>query len=62
LESGGLKHFEWLLGNKTHFSYGDHGVDEYDLQSAKTKMDQFFAWAYEAFPSVAQLKGASTDA
>jgi len=55
VEDAGLKHFEWLLGKKTLFSYGQRGVDEMELLVAKTKMEQFFAWASRAFPEVARL-------
>ncbi|WP_437580659.1 hypothetical protein [Sorangium sp. So ce887] len=56
LQDGGVKHFEWLLSRKTHFSYEDRYVDEGDLLLARVKMDQFFVWASQAFPDVAQLK------
>jgi hypothetical protein len=50
-----LRHFEWLLGRKTLFSYGQRGVDPMELLVAKTRMEQFFAWASRAFPEVARL-------
>lgn len=56
IADGGLKHLEWLLGKKTHFSYDDRYVDFQDLQTAKDKMGQFFKWAYETFPDVAQIE------
>jgi hypothetical protein len=37
-------------------SYDDKYVDAHDLQAAKDKMGQFFKWAYETFPDVAQLE------
>ncbi|AUX22425.1 uncharacterized protein SOCEGT47_029280 [Sorangium cellulosum] len=58
LHDGGVKHFEWLLSRKTRFSYEDRYVDEEDLLLARVKMDQFFTWAYQAFPDVARLKEA----
>lgn len=53
---GGIKHFEWLLGRKTRFSYDDRFVDEVELLDAKVKLDQFFAWAFQNFPDVANLE------
>jgi len=55
---GGIKHFEWLLGHKNHFSYDDDRVDPSRLLLAKVKMDQFFAWAFQTFPAVAQIEEA----
>jgi hypothetical protein len=55
----GVKHFEWLISNKTRFAYGERWVRTDDLKLAKVKMDQFFAWAFSAFPAVAQLRGDS---
>lgn len=55
---GGVKHFEWLLGNKNRFSYDDERVDASHLLLAKVKMDQFFAWAFQTFPDVAQIREA----
>jgi hypothetical protein len=52
----GVKHLEWLLRQKTHFSYDDKYVDLHDLQAAKNKMEQFFKWAYETFPNVARIE------
>lgn len=52
----GVKHLEWLLRQKTHFSYDDKYVDVQDLQAAKDKMGQFFKWAYQTFPTVAQIE------
>ncbi len=57
----GVKHLEWLLKQKTHFSYDDRYVDVQDLEAAKTKMEQFFKWAYETFPEVARIEE-TTDA
>lgn len=42
--------------HKTHFSYGDKHVDEQDLQAAKVKMEQFFKWAYDTLPALAQIE------
>lgn len=56
LPEGGIKHFEWLLGRKTRFSYDERFVDEAELLNAKVKLDQFFAWASQTFPEVANLK------
>lgn len=53
---GGIKHFEWLLAKKSHFSYDDRVVRDDELQLAKVKMDQFFVWALRAFPAVAEIK------
>jgi hypothetical protein len=55
IEEGGVKHFEWLLGRKNHFSYDDRDVRDEELKKAKIKLDQFFAWAFHQFPAVAQL-------
>jgi hypothetical protein len=59
LADSGLKHFEWLLGRKNHFSYNDDIVKDEDLLLAKVKMEQFFAWAFQTFPAVAQIREAS---
>ncbi len=56
LSEAGLKHFEWLLGQKNHFSYDDAPVKEEHLLLAKVKMEQFFAWAFQTFPAVAQMR------
>jgi hypothetical protein len=56
LVDGGIKHFEWLLAKKNHFSYDDRVVRDDELQVAKVKMDQFFAWALRTFPAVAEIK------
>ena len=56
LSSNGIKHLEWLLKRKNRFSYDDDRVDSGELQMAKVKMDQFFAWAFRNFPEVAQLR------
>lgn len=58
LDDGGIKHFEWLLRKKNHFSYEDGRVDPVDLLSAKVKMDQFITWAFRTFPHVAQISEA----
>ncbi len=55
LADSGVKHFEWLLGQKNHFSYNDDLVKDEDLFFAKVKMEQFFAWAFQTFPGVAQI-------
>lgn len=55
LEDRGIKHFEWLLGRKNHFSYDQRHVRDEEFRNAKIKMDQFFAWAFQQFPAVAQL-------
>jgi hypothetical protein len=55
LAEGGIKHFEWLLGRKNHFSYSDEPVERSQLLLAKVKMEQFFAWAFQTFPAVAQI-------
>ena len=55
IAGGGVKHFEWLLGRKNHFSYDADPVRDDDCWLAKTKMDQFFAWALHAFPQVSLL-------
>jgi hypothetical protein len=52
----GVKHLEWLLRQKAHFSYDDKYVDLQDLQAAKDKMGQFFKWAYDTFPDVARIE------
>ena len=56
VEDSGIKHFEWLLSNKTHFSYGESAVDPEQLLSGKVKMDQFFKWAFQTFPDVAKIE------
>jgi hypothetical protein len=56
IQDAGVKHFDWLLNRKTHFSYDDRYVDDGVLLLAKVKMDQFFAWAFQAFPEVDKLK------
>ncbi len=56
LPDGGIKHFEWLLGRKTRFSYDEHFVDIGELLSAKVRLDQFFAWALHNFPDIANLQ------
>jgi hypothetical protein len=58
LADGGLKHFEWLLGRKDAFSYSDRRVDADELRAAKVRMEQFFAWAFQTFPPVAQISEA----
>jgi len=52
----GIKHFEWLLAKKSHFSYDNRVVRDDELQLAKVKMDQFFVWALRAFPAVTEIK------
>jgi hypothetical protein len=59
IPEAGVKHLEWLLKHKTHFSYDDKYVDVNDLQAAKVKMEQFFKWAYETFPAVATIEETS---
>jgi hypothetical protein len=56
IPESGVKHLEWMLKHKTHFSYDDKYVDVQDLQAAKVKMVQFFKWAYETFPEVPGIK------
>ncbi len=53
--SSGIAHFEWLLAKKNHFSYNARTVRDDELHTAKVKMDQFFAWTFQAFPELAQL-------
>lgn len=55
LPESGIKHLEWLVNRKTRFSYEDRFVDEGELLDAKVKLDQFFAWAFQNFPEVANL-------
>ena len=57
LADGGLKHFEWLLGKKNLFSYDDRAVRPEDCWVAKIRVEQFFAWAFQTFPDVAQIVG-----
>ena len=52
IAQGGVKHFEWLLGRKNHFSYDADPVRADDCWRANTKMNQFFAWALHAFPQL----------
>jgi hypothetical protein len=61
LVESGIKHFEWRLGRKTHFSYDERIVREEELQLAKVKMDQFLLWGLRTFPAVLGIKE-STDA
>lgn len=56
LEATGIKHFEWLLENKTHFSYGERPVLAERLQASKMKLDQFFVWVLRTFPDVTNLE------
>ncbi len=58
IEDAAVKHFEWLLGMKNHFSYDDRAVRDEDCWAAKMKMEQFFAWASRTFPEVAQINEA----
>lgn len=58
LADGGIKHFEWLLGRKNAFSYEERRVEADELRAAKVKMQQFFAWAFQTFPPVAQISEA----
>ncbi len=58
LPDAGIKHFQWLLTNKSPFSYEERRVQESELLLAKVKMRQFFNWAFLTFPAVAQIKGA----
>ena len=51
----GVKHFEWLLSMKNHFSYDASVVKDDVCWMAKLKMDQFFVWASRTFPEVAQI-------
>lgn len=60
LPADGIKHFEWLLGKKTPFSYAEQHIREDDLQNAKLKMDQFFVWVFRTFPLIATTE--QTDA
>jgi hypothetical protein len=39
-----------------HTHPGCGGGGEGDLLLAKTRMDQFFAWTFQAFPELAQMK------
>jgi hypothetical protein len=57
LADGGLKHFEWLLGKKNLFSHDDRAVRIEDCLVAKVRVEQFFAWAFQTFPDVAQIVG-----
>lgn len=50
---GGVRHLEWLVGRKTRFSYGDRSIEAHELLAAKVRMEQFFAWAFQAFPDLA---------
>ena len=52
LPDGGLRHFEWLLSRKNHFSYDADPVGEQTCWLAKTKMQQFLAWALRTFPQL----------
>src|SRR5271163_3228280 len=56
LADGGVRHFEWLLGRKNHFSYDADPVREEVCWLAKTKMQQFLAWALRTFPQLSSLK------
>jgi hypothetical protein len=55
LQTGGIKHLQWLIGKKSDFAYGERPVES-DLKIAEVKMDQFFVWALQTFPSVAELE------
>lgn len=55
VDAQGIKHLEWLLSKKSHFSYAEATVTDEELQRSKLKMDQFFGWAFRTFPAVAQL-------
>ncbi len=58
IQESGVKHLDWLISHKTRFSYDDKYVDVQDLQAAKVRMEQFFKWAYDAFPDVATIEEA----
>lgn len=58
IADGGLRHLDWLLARKTLFSFDDQRVDLSELLSAKVKMEQFFAWAFQTFPRVAEIREA----
>jgi hypothetical protein len=50
IESRGAKHLSWLIKKKTDFTYGTERLDpQRDVDAAKTKVDQLFAWAYPVF-------------
>lgn len=61
LSSEGTKHFAWLLGRKSRFSYESSRVESSDFDNAKVRMDRFFAWGFRTFPEVAQLKEQSDE-
>jgi hypothetical protein len=54
-EDAAVKHFEWLVGVKNHFSYDECAVKDEDCWAAKVKANQFFAWCLRTFPAVAQM-------
>lgn len=56
LVENGIRHFEWLLARKTHFSYGKRLVRDEELQLAKIKMEQFLVWVLRTFPAAAEMR------
>jgi hypothetical protein len=53
--SDGLKHFSWLLANKTELIYGDKRLDlNTQIKAAKLRAERFAAWAYKTFPELAR--------
>lgn len=61
LEASGLKHFDWLIGQKNRFAYEERDVPIHEYQRAAVKMDQYFAWIFRTFPDVAQLPEADNE-
>ena len=57
IADGGIKHFEWLVRKKTHFSYDDKFVDMQDLQAAKDKMGAVFQVGLQRVPGIRTILG-----
>jgi hypothetical protein len=52
-DQAGIKHFAWLISQKTDFAYGDRRLNlENDVKLARVKAERFIAWAYLSFPEI----------
>lgn len=56
LKKAGVKHLRELIGYKSKFSYGASVVQDQEFQRARLRMEQFFKWAYDTFPTIAQTE------
>jgi len=60
LDRSGMRHFLWLIQNKSRFAYEDNANIHHDIKYAAVTAERFRAWVYRTFPEVAREDDSSS--